>query len=81
MHGFKSIFLGLSLALIVLGLAYLGLGARGLAQHEPRAGVLVGAWRRRGARGSRAMDSGPADERRAVKAGGRTWRNWQTRRT
>ena len=42
MHGFKSIFLGLSLALIVLGLAYLALGARGLAQHEPRAGVLVG---------------------------------------
>ena len=53
MHGFKSIFLGLSLALIVLGLAYLGLGARGLAQHEPRAGVLVGL-------GAGAARQGPA---------------------
>jgi hypothetical protein len=38
----KPIFLGLSITLIALGLAYLGLGARGVAQHEPRAVVLVG---------------------------------------
>jgi hypothetical protein len=38
----KPIFLGLSVALIALGLAYLGLGARGLAHHDRRAAVLVG---------------------------------------
>jgi len=41
-HGLKPIFFGLSLALVALGLTYLGLGARGLAQHEARAGVLLG---------------------------------------
>ncbi len=41
-HGLKPIFFGLSLALVVLGLTYLGLGTRGLAQHEARAGVLLG---------------------------------------
>jgi hypothetical protein len=42
MHGLKPIFLVLSLALVALGLAYLGLGTRALAHDEPRAGVLVG---------------------------------------
>jgi len=41
-HSLKPIFLGLSITLIALGLAYLGLGARGVAHHEPRAVVLVG---------------------------------------
>jgi hypothetical protein len=42
MHGLKPIFLALSLALVVLGLAYVGLGSRGVARSEPRAGVLIG---------------------------------------
>lgn len=41
-HGLKPIFLALSLVLVVLGLAYLGLGGRGLVNHEPRAGWLLG---------------------------------------
>jgi hypothetical protein len=42
MHGLKPVFLGLSLALVALGLAYAGLGARGLARGEADAGVLLG---------------------------------------
>ena len=42
MHGLKPVFLGLSLALVVVGLAYTGLGARGLARAESGAGVLLG---------------------------------------
>jgi hypothetical protein len=42
MHGLKPIFLALSLVLVALGLAYLGLGGRALMHHESRAGVLVG---------------------------------------
>jgi hypothetical protein len=38
----KPIFLALSLVLVALGLAYVGLGGRALLQGEPRAGVLVG---------------------------------------
>jgi hypothetical protein len=41
-HGLKQIFLGLSLALIALGLAYLGLAARAVEPHEQRGAVLVG---------------------------------------
>jgi len=41
-HGLKPIFFGLSLALVALGLAYFAVGARGLARHEARAGVLLG---------------------------------------
>jgi hypothetical protein len=42
MHGLKPVFLGLSLALVALGLAYAGLGARGLVRGEADAGVLLG---------------------------------------
>jgi hypothetical protein len=42
MHGLKPVFLGLSLALVVVGLAYAALGARGLARAESGAGVLLG---------------------------------------
>jgi hypothetical protein len=42
MHGLKPVFLGLCLALVALGLAYAGLGARGLAHGEADAGVLLG---------------------------------------
>jgi len=42
MHGLKPIFLALSLVLVALGLAYLGLGGPALLQGEPRAAVLVG---------------------------------------
>ena len=42
MHGLKPVFLGLSLALVALGLAYAGLGVRGLAQGDPEGGVLLG---------------------------------------
>jgi hypothetical protein len=42
LHSLKPLFLGLSLALVIVGLAYLGLGGRGLARGEPRAGVLLG---------------------------------------
>jgi hypothetical protein len=42
MHGFKPLFLGLSLTLVVVGLAYAALGARGLARAESGAGVLLG---------------------------------------
>lgn len=42
MHGLKPVFLGLSLALVALGLAYTGLGIRGLAHGETEAGVLLG---------------------------------------
>jgi hypothetical protein len=41
-HGLKPIFLALSLVLVALGLAYVGLGGRALLHGEPRAGVLVG---------------------------------------
>jgi len=41
-HGLKPIFLALSLLLVALGLAYVGLGGRALVHGEPRAGVLVG---------------------------------------
>jgi hypothetical protein len=40
-HSLKPIFLALSLVLVALGLAYVGLGGRALVQGEPRAGVLV----------------------------------------
>ena len=42
MHGLKPVFLGLSLTLVVVGLAYAALGARGLARAESGAGVLLG---------------------------------------
>jgi len=42
MHGLKPVFLGLSLALVAVGLAYAALGARGLARAESGAGVLLG---------------------------------------
>lgn len=42
MHGLRPVFLGLSLALVALGLAYAGLGARGLARGDAAAGVLLG---------------------------------------
>jgi len=42
MHGLKPVFLGLSLGLAAIGLAYAGLGARGLARGDPGAGVLLG---------------------------------------
>ena len=42
MHGLRPVFLGLSLALVALGLAYAGLGVRGLAQGDAEAGVLLG---------------------------------------
>lgn len=42
MHGLKPVFLGLSLTLIALGLAYAGLGVRGLLQGDAEAGVLLG---------------------------------------
>jgi hypothetical protein len=41
-HGLKPIFLALSLVLVALGLAYVGLGGRALLQGEARAGVLLG---------------------------------------
>jgi len=41
-HGLKPIFLALSLVLVALGLAYVGLGGRALLRGESRAGVLVG---------------------------------------
>ena len=42
MHGLKPVFLGLSLGLAAIGLAYAGLGARGLTRGDPGAGVLLG---------------------------------------
>jgi hypothetical protein len=42
MHGLKPVFLGLSLGLAAIGLAYAGLGARGLARGDRGAGVLLG---------------------------------------
>lgn len=42
MHGLKPVFLGLSLTLIALGLAYAGLGVQGLLQGDAEAGVLLG---------------------------------------
>ena len=42
MHDLKPVFLGLSLVLAAVGLAYAGLGARGLARGESDAGVLLG---------------------------------------
>jgi hypothetical protein len=42
MHGLKPVFLGLSLVLVVVGLAYAGLGARGVARGDTDAGVLLG---------------------------------------
>jgi hypothetical protein len=42
MLGLKPVFLGLSLALVALGVAYAGLGARALARGEADAGVLLG---------------------------------------
>jgi hypothetical protein len=42
MHGLKPVFLGLSLALVAVGLAYTGLGVRGLARGERGAAVLLG---------------------------------------
>jgi hypothetical protein len=42
MHGLRPVFLGLSLALVALGLAYAGLGVRSLAQGDTEGGVLLG---------------------------------------
>ena len=42
MHGLKPVFLGLSLALVALGLAYAGLGIRDLARGGAEGGVLLG---------------------------------------
>ena len=42
MHGLKPLFLGLSLGLAALGLAYAGLGIRGLMRGDAGAGVLLG---------------------------------------
>jgi hypothetical protein len=42
MHDLKPVFLGLSLALVALGLAYAGLGVRSMARGDAEGGVLLG---------------------------------------
>ena len=42
MHGLKPIFVGLSVGLVAVGVAYIGLGARGLMQGDRGAAVLLG---------------------------------------
>ena len=42
MHGLKPIFVGLSVGLVAVGVAYSGLGARGLMRGDRGAAVLLG---------------------------------------